>query len=280
MSSMFERLDEICARPAPFQFYTARKLWTDPHIAKRMLSFHLNGEMDAASRSGEFMDRSALWIADTFGLGGGKRVLDLGCGPGLMASRMARLGAAVTGVDFSPGSIEWAERAGKGLSVSYICADYLEADLPGKFDLITMIMCDFCALSPFQRKALVRKLKSLLDPGGALLLDVYSMAAFHATAEKTEFGRNLMNGFWAPGDYWGFHSSFKYPDKKITLDKYSIFTPEEHFTVYNWLQHFTPETLAAEFTEFSTTRIIGDVAGGDYSPENTEFAIVAAMERE
>ncbi len=156
MSRMFERLDEICARPAPFGFYTGRKLWADPHIAKRMLSFLLNGEKDAASRSREFMERSALWIADSFRLDGGKRVLDLGCGPGLMASRLTRLGAVVTGVDFSPGSIEWAERDGKDLPVSYICADYLEADLPGKFDLITMIMCDFCALSPFQRKALVR----------------------------------------------------------------------------------------------------------------------------
>ncbi len=104
------------------------------------------------------------------------------------------------------------------------------------------------------------------------------MAAFDAAAEKTEFGRNLMNGFWAPGDYWGFHSSFKYPDEKVTLDKYSIFIPEGDFTVYNWLQHFTPETMAAEFTGFRTTRIIGDMAGGGYSPENGEFAIVAARE--
>lgn len=280
MSGMFRRLEEIGARPAQFQFYTARKLWTDPHIAKRMLSFHLSNGIDAASRSGEFMDRSALWIADTFNLGAGKTVLDLGCGPGLMASRLARLGTVITGVDFSSSSIEWARNAAEKehLPVRYICADYLEAELTGTFDLITMIMCDFCALSPVQRRTLVKKCRSLLKPGGAVLLDVYSMAAFNAAAERIEFGRNLMDGFWAPGDYWGFHSSFKYPDEKVTLDKYSIFTPEEDFVVYNWLQHFTPESLASEFTEFSSTRILGDVAGGGYSPESREFAIVAARE--
>ena len=280
MSGMFHRLEEITARPAPFQFYTARKLWTDPHIARQMLSFHLNGDIEAASRSGEFMDRSAWWIAETFSLGGGKRVLDLGCGPGLMASRLARLGAVATGVDFSPGSIEWARKAAEKehLPVRYICADYLEEELAGGFDLIIMIMCDFCALSPVQRKALVRKFNNLLNPGGAVLLDVYSMAAFHEAAEKTEFGRNLMDGFWAPGDYWGFHSSFKYPDEKVTLDKYSIFAQGEDFVVYNWLQHFTPESLAAEFTGFSSRRIVGDVAGGVYSSENGEFAIIAARE--
>ena len=46
-----------------------------------------------------------------------------------------------------------------------------------------MIMCDFCALSPVQRRTLVKKCHSLLNPGGAVLLDVYSMAAFNAALE-------------------------------------------------------------------------------------------------
>ena len=39
---MFEELENINARPEPFEFYTAGDLWTDEHTSKQMLSFHLN----------------------------------------------------------------------------------------------------------------------------------------------------------------------------------------------------------------------------------------------
>ena len=52
---MFEALEEINARPAPFQFYTARELWTDPHTTKQMLKYHLDESVDAASRNKNFI---------------------------------------------------------------------------------------------------------------------------------------------------------------------------------------------------------------------------------
>jgi len=48
-------------------------------------------------------------------------------------------------------------------------------------------------------------------------------------------------------------------------------------TVYNWLQHFTPETLEREFAEcgFAVEGFYSDVAGSPFDPENDEFAVVA-----
>ena len=65
----------------------------------------------------------------------------------------------------------------------YININYLEFESNEKYDLITMIMCDFTALSPQQRKIMLRKFNSLLKPNGSILLDVYSITAFN---QKTE----------------------------------------------------------------------------------------------
>ncbi len=276
---MFHGLEEISSRPAPFQFYTARRLWTHSHTAKRMLEYHLNPAIDAASRSGEFMDRSSLWIRDTFNLKRGVRVADMGCGPGLMTSRLARTGRRY-GDRLSGNSIAWARKAAlkEDLDITYLCADYLSLDTTKKYDLIIMIMCDFCALGPGQRKSLAGKFHSLLNPGGAVLLDVCSMAGFHESTEESRYSRNLMDGFWAPGDYWGFYNSFRYPEEKVTLEKYSIFTPEESFTVYNWLQYFKPDDMEEEFPGFTIRDVKGDVAGAEYTPEKHQFAIIAGRE--
>ena len=52
---MFEELEKINERPEPFQFYTARDLWTDEQTSRQTLSYHLNEGMDVSSRNDEEM---------------------------------------------------------------------------------------------------------------------------------------------------------------------------------------------------------------------------------
>ena len=106
---MFEELERINIRPKPFEFDTTRELWTDEHTSKQMLSFHLNGEADVASRNTTFIDRSVEWISSYFRVGAGTKIADFGCGPGLYTTRLARKRAEVTGIDFSARSIEYAQ---------------------------------------------------------------------------------------------------------------------------------------------------------------------------
>ena len=102
---MFEALEKINARPKLFEFYTASDLWTDEHTSKQMLAFHLDENVDISSRNTEFIDRSVEWICSRFNVAAGTTIADFGCGPGLYATRLARRGAAVTGIDFSKRSI-------------------------------------------------------------------------------------------------------------------------------------------------------------------------------
>jgi 2-polyprenyl-6-hydroxyphenyl methylase/3-demethylubiquinone-9 3-methyltransferase len=71
----------------------------------------------------------------------GKRVLDVGCGGGILSEAMARLGAQVTGIDLSEKPLRVAELhlLESGLSVSYqkISAEDLAATQAGTFDVVT-----------------------------------------------------------------------------------------------------------------------------------------------
>ncbi len=151
---MFEELEKINTRPKPFEFNTVSDLWTDEYTSKQMLSFHLNEKVDISSRNAAFIERSVEWIASHFNVGAGTKIADFGCGPGLYTTRLAKKQADVTGIDFSKRSIEYAEGISekKGLSIRYIHQNYLDFETDDRFHLILMIMCDFCALSPAQRK--------------------------------------------------------------------------------------------------------------------------------
>jgi SAM-dependent methyltransferase len=275
---MFEELERINERPEPFQFYTARDLWTDEHTSKQMLSFHLNEDIDVSSRKAEFINRSVEWIVSTFNIGMDTRIADFGCGPGLYAARLAKRGAKVTGIDFSGRSIEHAKdvAAREQLNISYVNQNYLEFETEDRFDLILMIMCDFCALSPTQRKGLLSKFHQILQPDGSVLLDVYSLSAFEQREEVATYEVNQLNGFWSPNKYYGFLNTFKYDEDKVVLDKYTIIEFERTRQVYNWLQSFAPEDLESEFKEagFSVKGIYSDVAGTPYDRKSSEFAVI------
>jgi hypothetical protein len=138
-------------------------------------------------------------------------------------------------------------------------------------------MCDFCALGPADRSRLLGKFRRFLKRGGRVLFDVYSLNAFDGKKENSIFEYRLLDGFWAPGPYYGFLNTFKYDDEKVTLDKYTIVEKERTRTVYNWLQYFSQESLREELEKngFKVEEFYSDVAGSAIYPESPEIAIVA-----
>jgi cyclopropane fatty-acyl-phospholipid synthase-like methyltransferase len=276
---VFEELEKINTRPEPFEFYTASDLWTDEHTSEQMLSFHLNEEIDISSRNAAFIERSVEWIVSHFNAGARTKIADFGCGPGLYTMRLAKHQADVTGIDFSKRSIQHAREVAtrEGLSIQYVNQDYLEFETDDRFHLVLMIMCDFCALSPTQRKKMLSKFHTILQSGGSVLLDVYSLVAFEQREETAMYEADLFNGFWSPNKYYGFLNTFKYEKEKVVLDKYTLIEADRTRTVYNWLQYFSPEALEREFVEcgFAVEKFYSDVAGSPYNPETAEFAVVA-----
>jgi SAM-dependent methyltransferase len=278
-SDFFLALADAVNRPPPFSVYTTDALWTDPHISRRMLNFHLDAGIDVASRRISFIDESVRWLTRYFGLSARKRVADFGCGPGLYTSRLAQSGAAVTGIDFSPGSIAYAKQQAEssGQAIAYYEADYLAYQLTGQFDLVIMIMCDFCALGPERRSQLLRKFRDVLADGGKVVFDVYSLAAFGHKEESLAFEPNLMSGFWSASPYFGFQASFRYDAERASLDKYTIVEEQQQRQIYNWLQYFSLESLEKELqmNGLEIESAFGDVAGAPWDAGLSEFAVVA-----
>lgn len=274
----FHFVNKLTEKPAPWSKYTAADLWTDEHISKQMLDFHLDPESEPASRPHRFINDSADWIAKRFNLKSSSSVVDLGCGPGLYTSRFYESGARVTGVDFSPRSIEYARQQAdrENRSINYIQGNYLEIELPETFDLATMIYCDYCALSPAQRKQLLHRIRKLLHAKGSFLFDVCSITAFQARSESSEIARNLMDGFWSAEENVGIRQTWKYVSEKVILDRYDIYEQERNRTIYNWLQYFDMNSLQneLELNGFYIIDSYSDMTGTAFSEDSMTFAIV------
>lgn len=98
------------------------------------------------------------------------RIIDIGCGGGLLSEPLARMGAEVTGIDLAPAHIEGARRhAGEaGLAIDYRIAsiDDLRSEGSG-FDLV-------CAMEVIEhvpdQPAFLKAAAGLVKPGGALVM--------------------------------------------------------------------------------------------------------------
>ncbi len=277
---MYSELKDFNRKPEPFSRYTTDLLWTDPWIARQMLKVHLDEGTDLASRKSEAIDETVLWIDRKIGLSG-KKVCDLGCGPGLYVRRMAARGAKVTGVDFSPLSLDYArsEAAARNLNIEYRRADYLIDDLPGEQDVVCLIYCDFCTLSPVMRRRLLERIKGMLGPGGIFVFDVSTTHQFEKRRAVTTYGRRPMGDFWSPGDHFAFQTTFLYEQEKIALDRYLIVSPERQFEIFNWMQYFDPETISSEVRDAGLVveDLLDVVSGEAWTPDAEALAVVSRV---
>ena len=105
----------------------------------------------------------------------GKTALDVGCGAGLLAEPLARLGARVSGVDASEELIAAARAHAEasGFEIDYRSAAV--EDLEGRFDLVTSLEVVEHVADP---RAFVRSLAARLAPGGLLVMSTPNRTAW------------------------------------------------------------------------------------------------------
>ncbi len=108
----------------------------------------------------------------------GKRVLDVGCGGGILAEAMAGKGAQVTGIDLAekPLKVAMLHRTESGSSVEYrlVAAEALAEESPGAFDLVTcMEMLEHVPDPPSTVRACAR----LVKPGGMVFFSTINRNA-------------------------------------------------------------------------------------------------------
>ena len=146
-------------------FGAMAKDWWDPAGSSAMLH-RLN-----PPRLRYIRDRvDAHWGGDDRGFTplAGRTALDVGCGAGLLAEPLARLGATVTGIDAAPENIAVAQAHAttSGLSIDYR-AGGIEATIGATFDLVT---CLEVIEHVVDRAAFVAGLAGAIAPGGLLVM--------------------------------------------------------------------------------------------------------------
>ncbi|MBE2899033.1 bifunctional 2-polyprenyl-6-hydroxyphenol methylase/3-demethylubiquinol 3-O-methyltransferase UbiG [Pasteurellaceae bacterium 20609_3] len=109
------------------------------------------------------------YICEHVGTLVGKRVLDVGCGGGILSESMARMGAQVVGIDMSPQPLAVAREHAReqGLSIDYRqqTIESLVAEQGGQFDVITCMEMLEHVPDP---AAVVRGCQQLLKPEGVV----------------------------------------------------------------------------------------------------------------
>jgi len=97
----------------------------------------------------------------------GKKVLDIGCGGGILSESMAKAGAIVTGIDMNKSVIDVAKlhQLESGTEVEYLClpAETLAAERPAAYDIVTCMEMLEHVPDP---AAIVLACSTLVKPGG------------------------------------------------------------------------------------------------------------------
>jgi 2-polyprenyl-6-hydroxyphenyl methylase/3-demethylubiquinone-9 3-methyltransferase len=134
------------------------------------------------------------YVADRIALKG-VRVLDVGCGGGILSEALAAAGAQVTGIDLAPRVLDVARLHlhETGLSVDYreISVEALAGQMPGAFDAITCMEMLEHVPDP---GSVIAACARLLKPGGRLFLSTLNRTpqAFVTAIVGAEYVANLL----------------------------------------------------------------------------------------
>jgi SAM-dependent methyltransferase len=136
----------------------------------------------------EVSDRQADLLWRVLGLQGGSEVLDLACGHGRIANRLAARGARVTGLDADPFFLDRARAEGQ--EVEYLQGDMraLPWDEP-RFDAVILWFTAFGYFDDDTNLAVLRAIRRVLRPGGRLAMDVNHLPRLLETLQSQQWHR-------------------------------------------------------------------------------------------
>lgn len=197
-------IDIIRRNPAPVPWSEGDNIpWHEPGFSERMLKEHLTQDHDAASRRFEKIDAHVHWIHhEVLAVQPGK-LLDLGCGPGLYAMRMTGLGHQVTGVDYSPASIAYAQEQAEqhAQEINYIHADIREADYGVNYDTAMLIYGETNVFKTTDIRSIFDKIYAALKPGGKLILEPHTFEIIQEIGNNPSSWFTSEEGLFSPAPH-------------------------------------------------------------------------------
>ncbi|MBL8435536.1 MAG: bifunctional 2-polyprenyl-6-hydroxyphenol methylase/3-demethylubiquinol 3-O-methyltransferase UbiG [Zoogloea sp.] len=134
------------------------------------------------------------WIDDNARIAG-KKVVDIGCGGGILAESMAARGALVTGIDLSEKALGVARlhlfESGQQVDYRHISAEELAASAPASFDVVTCMEMLEHVPDP---ASTIRACATLVKPGGSVFFSTLNrnLKAYLMAVVGAEYILNLL----------------------------------------------------------------------------------------
>ena len=177
-----------------------------------------------ASRRSGTIDAHVAWIHGQILDGKPARVLDLGCGPGLYAHRLARMGHTCTGVDFSPASIIYAkaQMENTGLPLTYIEGDVRAVDYSTGYDLVMFVYGEINVFNPSDARRILQKAYQALKPGGWLLLEPHTFAAVASLGKEGNSWYTTSGGLFSERAHLCLTENFWDAKQAVTTERYFV----------------------------------------------------------
>ncbi|MCC7264529.1 MAG: class I SAM-dependent methyltransferase [Candidatus Latescibacteria bacterium] len=215
--------DLIQRTPVPAPWAEGEKIpWHEPGFSQRMLREHLSQAHDAASRRTQTIEQQVAFIHTQLLGGAPGRVLDLGCGPGLYTSRLARLGHECVGIDFGPDSITYAREHAQGLDCTYVLEDLRRAEYGQGFDLAMLIFGEFNVFRPEEGRMILAKIFAALEPGGRLLLEVSPYDEVYRQGKRAATWHTTPAGLFSGEPHLYLHECFWDETQRVATDRYFV----------------------------------------------------------
>jgi SAM-dependent methyltransferase len=253
--------------------------WNDPDFSRRMLQEHLSQAHNLASRRTEIIERQVAWIHQRVLASTPSRILDLGCGPGLYANRLAKLGHECVGVDFSPASIAYAREQAGELKSTYVEGDLRTADWGTDFGLAMFIFGEFNVFTPEDAKLILLRLHDALAPRGKLVLEVHIIDAVKRMGANPPVWSSAEQGLFSEQPHLYLCESFWNPQRAVATERYWVVDVQtgnvtRHATS---TQAYTDDEYRAMLSEcgFSAIRFYPSLTGAVEKTQSDFFVIVA-----
>jgi SAM-dependent methyltransferase len=198
--------------------------WDDPDFSRRMLPHHLSQDRDSASRRSGLIERHIEFLREHALPDGPARILDLGCGPGLYAHRLAALGHECFGVDIGPASIEYARQQAAAFEdrCRFALGDIREVDFGAGYDLVMLLFGEFNLFDAKDTARLLERATAALAPGRTLVLEVHSFEAVRDRGETPPSWTAVESGLFSERPYLHLEESFWLPESAHAAGRHWI----------------------------------------------------------
>ena len=194
---------------------------------------------------GQWDDDLVDLIVAVLGLEPGDRVLDLACGSGEHAVRLAKRGLEVVGVDIAPSLVTHCRERSvvEGTETArFEQGDMRELDFEGAFDAVLLLSGSFGFYDDETNEDVLARMARALRPGGQVLIDVFDPTRMVVRPPRRSWsqyggGYGLRTVWWEP-ESCTYASEFLFIDADGTLNTSAEQERIRVYTVPEWRRLF------------------------------------------